>query len=148
MMTGPHGTPVRAFRRGIRQIGAGDWLPDYGATAVGAACQDPDTGRFWLTLDTGQDVEIRTRKLWVHRQYEAPVWMRDALEAYRSARDAREAMRESGAPAPTSVAGAAGSQAAWCQLEAEDFAAAYPAPRLADFIREAAASWRDGRVSA
>lgn len=145
MMPGPDGLEVRAYRRGVRQLAAGDYLPEHGSHVVGPGIQDPDTGRFWVTLDTGDDVEIRTRKVWVYRRYAAPEWMRDALAAYRSARDARDAVRESGAPAPSSVPGIAGSLASWSQLEPEDFARAYPAPRLADFIRDAAAAYRDGR---
>lgn len=125
-------------------MSSGDYLPDYGAHAIGDALEDPDDGSVWVTLETGQDVRVTTRKVWVHRRYAAPDWMRDALDAYRAARDAREALRESSAPIPAgAVAGAAGSLAAWCQLEPEDFSAAYPAPRLADFIRETCAARRE-----
>lgn len=144
-MTGPDGTPVTCYKRSARQVTAGDWLPDYGAHTVCAPVTDPDDGSLWLTLEDGRDVSLRARKVWLYRRYTAPEWMAGALEAYRSARDAREAMRESGAPAPTSVPGLAGSSAAWCQLEREEFERVYPAPRLADFIRDAAAAWRDGR---
>jgi hypothetical protein len=41
------------------------------------------------------------------------------------------------------VPGAAGSAAAYCQLEDDDFASAVPAPRLADFVRDAAAARRE-----
>ena len=145
MMPGPDGTDVRAYRRSRLQVTTGDYLPDYGAHIVCPSVTDPDTGSVWVTLDDGRDVELRTRKVWTYRRYTAPDWMRDALEAYKGARDAREAMRESGAPAPSSVPGIAGSQVAWCQLERADFDAAYPAPRLADYIRDAAAAWREGR---
>lgn len=144
LMTGPDGPEVTAYRRSVRQVTTGDYLPDYGAHAVAAAVEDPDDGAHWVTLDTGQDVRVTTRKVWVYRRYSQPDWMRDALDAYRAARDAREAIRESSAPIPAgAVAGAAGSLAGWCQLEPADFTAAYPAPRLADYIREAAAARRE-----
>jgi hypothetical protein len=144
LMTGPDGAEVRAYRRGVRQVTTGDYLPDYAAHVVAPACADPDDGSHWLTLDDGRDIRVTTRKLWVFRRYTAPDWMADALDAYRSARDAREAARESGAPIPAgAVAGANGSAVGWNQLEAEDFREAWPAPRLADYIREAAAARRD-----
>jgi hypothetical protein len=143
-MTGPDGLEVTCYRRSARQVRTGDYLPDYGAHAVADALDDPDDGAVWVTLETGQDVRVTTRKVWLFRRYAAPAWMSDALEAYRAARDAREATRESAAPIPAGVvAGAAGSLASWCQLERADFDAAYPAPRLADFIREAAAARRE-----
>lgn len=142
MMTGPDGTDVKCYRRTVRQVRPGDYLPEHGATVTADPLEDPDGG-VWLALDNGADVLVKTRRVWLHREYTAPEWMSSALEDYRAARDAREATRESSAPVPAGlVAGAAGSLAAWCQLEAEDFAAAYPAPRLADFIREAAAARR------
>jgi hypothetical protein len=142
-MPGPDGAGVVAYRRSSRQIRPGDWLPEYGAHAIGDALEDPDDGSLWVTLETGQDVRVTTRKVWMFRRYAAPDWMRDALEAYRSARDARDALRESSDPIPAGiVAGAAGASCAWNQLERDDFNAACPAPRLADFIRDAAAARR------
>lgn len=139
MMPGPDGHDVKCHRRAARNTRAGDWLPEHGARAVGDPLTDPETARIWLTLDTGADVEFTPRgKVWLYREYDAPAWMADAVTAYRAARDAREALRESGAPVPTSVAGSAGSGVACYQLERADFDRAYPAPRLADFIREAA----------
>lgn len=144
MMPGPDGRPVKCYRRSARQVTTGDYLPEHGAHVVAPAVEDPDDGAQWVTLDDGRDIRLTTRKVWLHRTYDAPAWMSEALTAYRSARDARDAMRESSQPIPAgAVAGAAGSSAAWCQLEADDFARAYPAPRLADFIREAAAARRE-----
>lgn len=146
VMPGPTGADVTCYKRSARQVQAGDWLPDYGAHTVGPAVEDPDDSAQWLTLDDGRDIRVVTRKVWLFRRYAAPEWMGDALAAYRSARDAREALRESSQPIPAgAVAGAAGSSAAWCQLEPEDFTAAYPAPRLADYIRDAAAARRGDR---
>lgn len=143
-MTGPDGIEVRCFYRRAANLASGDYLPDYSGHVIGGPVTDPETGEHWVTLDTGADVSFTPRrKVWIFRRYEAPEWMREAVENYRAARDAREAMRESSAPAPTSVAGAAGSLVAWCQLERSDFDAAYPAPRLADFVREAAAARRE-----
>lgn len=145
-MAGPDGSEVTAWRRGARNARPGDWLPEHGGHVAAEPLTDPETGRVWLTLDTGADVDTSPRgKVWIHRRYDAPAWMTDALDAYRSARDAREALRESGHVVPTSVPGAAGSSAACHQLERSDFDAAYPAPRLAEFIREAAAAYRAGR---
>lgn len=138
-MPGPDGVPARCYRRTVRQVRAGDYLPDHGGHVIAAPVADPDDGSVWVALDTGTDVQLTGRKVWILRKYDAPAWMADALEAYRCARDARDATRESGAPIPAgAVAGAAGSAVAWCQLEPDDFRRAYPAPRLADFIREAA----------
>lgn len=142
-MPGPDGHDVTAYRRSVRQIAAGDFLPDFRAHAIAPAVPDPDDGSHWLTLETGQDVRITTRKVWVVRTYAAPAWMAEALTAYRAARDARAAARESGAPAPAyAAAGTAGAGIAWNQLTDEEMAAVWPHPRLADFIREAAAAYR------
>ena len=144
MMVGPDGADVKCFRRAARNARPGDWLPEYGARVVAEPVTDPESGRHWLTLDDGRDVEATPRgKVWLFRQYDSPAWMAEAVTAYRAARDAREALRESGHVVPTSVPGAAGSAVACYQLEPGDFDAAYPAPRLADYIREAAAARRD-----
>lgn len=143
MMTGPNGEKVRCFRRAARNVQTGDYFPEYGARVVAAPLTDPETGRHWVTLEDGQDVEFTPRgKVWLFREYAAPEWMADALADYRAARDARDAMRESSAPVPTSVAGANGSNVSCSQLEDDDFNRAFPAPRLADFIRAAADSRR------
>lgn len=142
MMMSPAGDMVRCFRRRVANVQSGDWFPEHGAHVVGGPVVDPDDGSQWVALDDGTEVRFTARaKVWLWRRYTAPEWMTDAVDAYRAARDARDAVRESSAPAPTSVAGASG--VAWCQLEADDFTAAYPAPRLADFIRDAAAARRD-----
>lgn len=144
VMPGPDGAGVTVYKRSARQVVAGDWLPDHGAYAAGDALTDPDDGSVWVTLDDGRDIRVTTRKVWLHRTYTAPPWMTTALDAYRAARDARNATRESTDPIPAGVvAGAAGSLASWCQLEDDDFRVAYPAPRLADFIRDAAAAMRE-----
>lgn len=153
MMPGPDGVEVRCYRRSARQVRSGDWLPEHGRYALTDAVTDDD-GRHWVTLsDTAgdwsavsdDDVVTFTRrgKVWLYRQYRAPDWMAAAVESYRAARDAREALRESGQLVPTSVPGVAGSSVAMYQLERADFDAAVPAPRLADFVRDAAAARRE-----
>lgn len=58
-------------------------------------------------------------------------WWRELVTAtYRDARDAREALRESGQPAPASIAGAAHSGAAYYQLSDAEFAEAHPPVRF------------------
>jgi hypothetical protein len=144
IMPGPDGVDVTCYKRSRRQVTTGDYLHDYGAHAVSDAVDDPDDGSSWVTLDDGRDIRLTVRKVWLFRRYAAPAWMTEALETYRAARDAREALRESSEPVPPGlVAGAANSGVAWCQLETADFNAAYPAPRLADFIRDAAAARRE-----
>jgi hypothetical protein len=142
-MPGPAGTMVRCYRRSIRQVRAGDYLPDHGGSVLAAPVADPEDSSVWVALDTGTDVQLTGRRVWLYRTYEAPEWMSTALEAYRAAVLARESARESSEPVPAGlVAGTSGSLAAWCQLEDSDFRAAWPAPRLATFIREAAAAAR------
>lgn len=158
MMPGPDGNQQSCYRRSARQIRAGDWFPELERFALTDATTDQD-GRHWVTLTdvpgdwsrvTDDDVvEFTPRgKAWLFREYVAPAWMAHAVETYRSARDAREALRESGRLVPTSVAGAAGSGVAFYQLEPADFDLAVPRPRLADFIRSAAADYRAERVPA
>lgn len=55
-----------------------------------------------------------------HRKWCSPHHATLVLE-YRDARDAREALRESDTPVPTTVPGAAGAGVAYYQLEAADF---------------------------
>lgn len=142
-MTGPDGVEVTAYKRSARQVTAGDYLPDYGAHAVTDATEDPDDGAQWVTLDDGRDIRITTRRVWLYRRYTLAGWQRDAVAAYRDARDARNALRESGAPIPAGVvAGTAGAAIGAYQLSDAEFSAAYPAPRLADFLRDAAAARR------
>lgn len=138
MMPGPHGTPVSCYSRTARQVTAGDWLPDYGAHALTDAVTDPDDGAVWFTLDDGRDIQHTRRKVWLHRRYELAGWQRDAVSAYRDARDARNALRESGQSITAGVAGTAGANVGAYQLSDAEFAEAYPAPRLADFLRDAA----------
>lgn len=141
-MPGPDGAPVRTFYRVVGQLRAGDWLPDYGAHITGAPVTDPDDGSVWVPLDTGVDVRITRRKAWVYRVYDAPAWVRDALDCYRDARHAWEALRESSTPVPTTVPGASGGNVVCYQLEADDFRRAFPPPRFADYVRAAAHAQR------
>jgi hypothetical protein len=142
-MPGPDGQEVTAYKRSARQVTAGDWLPDYAAHAVTDAVEDPDDGTHWLTLEDGRDVHVTTRKVWIWRRYTLAGWQRDAVTAYRDARDARNALRESGDPIPAgAVAGTAGAHVGAYQLTDAEFASVYPAPRLADFLRDAAESRR------
>jgi hypothetical protein len=146
MMRGPEqsGAVVKCFKRGARNVVAGDWLPEHDATVI-VAPYVADDGRVWVSLDNGSDLDFTPRgKVWLYRRYSAPAWMAAAVEDYRHARHAWEALRESSDPIPAgAVAGASGSGVAWCQLEDSDFRAAMPAPRLADHIRAAAAARRD-----
>jgi hypothetical protein len=134
-MPGPHG-PVTAYKRTVRQVRAGDWLPDYAAHALTDAVEDPDGG-VWLTLEDGHDERVTVRKVWLYRRYRLAGWQRDAVAAYRDARDARYALRESGTIVPAGVvAGTSGGDIACYQLSDAEFATAYPPVRLADFLRE------------
>jgi hypothetical protein len=60
--------PVTAYKRSVRQVAAGDWLPDYAAHAVTDAVEDPDDGTHWLTLEDGRDVHVTIRKVWIWRR--------------------------------------------------------------------------------
>jgi len=125
-------------------IRTGDYLPEHDAHAAGAGMVDPETGSVLVPLSTGADVALPALvPVTVRRDKRAPEWVQTAAADYRSARDAWEAGRESGRPAPTSVPGIAGSSVAMCQLEPADYAAHVPAPRFADFLREHAARRRD-----
>lgn len=68
---------------------------------------------------------------------------RHVIDDYRAQRDAREALRESGALAPTSVAGVSGSSAAFHQLEAEEFNEHVPAVTFREWLIEWGESRRD-----
>lgn len=62
-------------------------------------------------------------------------WWRDLVTAtYRDARDARDALRESGAAASGRVAGTAHSLASWSQLSDQEFAEAVPPVRFQDVL--------------
>lgn len=137
-MPGPTGRDVTAYKRSARQVTAGDYLPEYGAHAITDAMPDPDGG-VWVTLEDGRDIRITVRKVWLYRTYALADWQRDAVRAYRDARDARYALRESGAPVPAGiVAGAGSASVAYFQLSDDDFRRVCPAPRLSDFLRAAA----------
>lgn len=56
------------------------------------------------------------------------------VSEYRDQRDAREALRESGALAPTSTPGAAGSAVAFYQLEREEFDRLVPAVTFKEWL--------------
>lgn len=143
-MPGPDGREVTAYKRSARQVRAGDYLPDYGAHAVTDACEDPEDGAQWVTLEDGRDIRVTVRKVWLVRRYELAGWQSDAVRAYRDARDARNALRESSAPIPAgAVAGTSGAPIGYCQLTDGEFAAVCPTPRLADYLRDAAAARRE-----
>lgn len=147
MMTGPNGTEVRCYSRSARQVTAGDWLPDYAGHAVSDAVADPDDSSVWWTMDDGRDIRHTRRKVWLHRRYELADWQRDAVRTYRDARDARNALRESFTPVPAgAVAGTSGAAIGYYQLSDAEFASVHPAPRLADFLRDAATARREVTV--
>jgi hypothetical protein len=118
-------------------IRPGDYLPEHDAHAAGAAMVDPDTGSVLVPLTSGRDIELAPLEpVQVRRDRHAPEWVQVAAADYRAARDAWEAGRESGRPAPTSVPGIAGSGVAMYQLEPGDYAAHVPAPMFRDFLRD------------
>lgn len=129
----PDGSRLAA---GIRD---GDIIAGRG-TVLGAPVTDPDTGNLWVTVagaDGTTDIELAPSDVVdVARVRRAPAWIQAAAADYRAARDTWEAARESGMPAPSSVPGVAGSNASMMQLEPGDYAAAYPRPRYADFVRD------------
>lgn len=59
---------------------------------------------------------------------------RALVREYRDARDARDALRESDQLAPSGVAGTAGGQVAYYQLEPDDFDAAVPPVLFKDWL--------------
>lgn len=61
---------------------------------------------------------------------------RRLVEQYRDARDAREALRESATPAPSTVPGISGSGVVMAQLEPGDFAVHVPPVLFKDWLRE------------
>ena len=65
---------------------------------------------------------------------------RAMIDEYRAARDARDALRESNMPAPTSVPGVAHSGVAMHQLEDDDFATHVPAVTFREWLIEWGAS--------
>lgn len=135
-VTLPDGTTVTAWRRSARQIRAGDYLPEYGASALGCVT-DEESGRHHVALDDGRDVELTRRaKVWLYRDYRGASWLSEASAAYRQDLAAREALRESDVMAPTSVPGIAGAAVSMSQLEPEDFDAHVTAPVWADYVRE------------
>jgi hypothetical protein len=79
----------------------------------------------------------------------APLWIREASAAYRDARDAWEAARESCTVlAPTAVPGGAGASVCMAQLDDATVAEFVPAPVFKDFLRDAAAKVRAERAAA
>lgn len=62
-------------------------------------------------------------------------WWRDLVtRTYREARDARDAMRESGALATGAIAGTAHSDAAWYQVSDDEFDQAVPPVTFRDVL--------------
>lgn len=134
MMTGPEasGAVVKCWRRGAANIQAGDWLPEYGAHVLTAPIEDPTSNReaWWVTLSDGRDVSFTRRgKVWLYRQYAASPWVAQATEEYRDARLAWERDRE--------------NVALGYATEMREYGQERPAPRLADFLRQAAAARRE-----
>lgn len=132
MMAGPEssGAVVKCYRRRAANVQPGDWLPEYGAHVAVPALADPETGAWWLTLTDGRDLEFTPRgKLWLFREYAAPEWMAAAIADYRDARAAWELARE--------------AVAIGYATEEREYAETHTAPRLAEFIRDAAAARRE-----
>lgn len=139
--------PARAAgkMRAVGTVRDGDILPT--GVVAGDPVTDPDTGRVWVTVRdaAGELVDHEygpADELDVIRPRRAPAWVAAAAADYRDARDAWAAGRESSLPAPTSVPGVAGSSASMMQLTDDEYAAAFPRPRYADFVREHAARIR------
>lgn len=66
---------------------------------------------------------------------------REMIEAYRDVVHAREALRESDTPAPSSIAGIAHSGVVCSQLEREDFDRAFPLVSFRDWLVD----WHESR---
>lgn len=134
----PDGSSAQAWRRSARQIRAGDYLPEHGASALAASVYDDTSRRHLVALDDGRDLELTRRaKVWLVRDYRGASWLSAASAAYRQDVAAREAMRESGAIlAPSSVPGVAGAAVAMNQLEADVFDEHVPAPQWREYVRE------------
>lgn len=142
----PAARPARSGRmRAAGTVRDGDILPT--GVVAGDPVTDPDTGRVWLTVrdaagELADSEHAADALLDVIRPRRAPAWIAAAAADYRDARDAWAAGRESSLPAPTSVPGVAGSSASLMQLTDDEYAAAFPRPRYADFVREHAARIR------
>lgn len=61
---------------------------------------------------------------------------RRLVDGYRDARDARDALRESDAPAPVGVTGTNGAHVSMAQLEDEEFARHVPPVLFKDWLIE------------
>lgn len=126
----------------------GDTLGD-GSRVVCPPVTDPETGEVWVTTDQAGVHQDTAYPAGVplpgvtRAPRTAPAWVAEASAEYRSARDAWEAMRESGAIVPTSVPGTAGGQCAMYQLSPAEYAEHVPAPRYTDFLVEYAARLRE-----
>jgi len=70
---------------------------------------------------------------------------RELVLAYYDQRDARDALRESSLPAPSSVAGSAGSGVTMMQLEDDDFDAAVPRVTFKMWLEQHARDREDDR---
>lgn len=137
----PDGAALPAYVR------AGDVLTGHGVV-VADAIADPETGATWVVVRSADgalvDVELPAGEpVDVVRKRVAPAWVQAAAADYRGARDAWEAARESGRPAPSSVPGAAGANVSMMQLEDADYRAHVPAPRFAEFLADHAARMRE-----
>lgn len=141
MMPGPNGTDVSCRRYGVGNLDTGDYCPEYGARVLAPAVFDDTSNRWLLPLDDGRDIELTRRaKAWANRDYTGRGPLAAASTAYREAVAAREAMRESDMPVPTSVPGAAGSNVSMYQLDRETFDTHVPAPVWSDYARNAMAA--------
>lgn len=133
----PDGSTAQAWRRSAWQIRAGDYLPEHGASALAASVYDETSRRHIVALDDGRDIELTRRaKVWLIRDYRGASWLSAASAAYRADMAARDALRESGALAPSSVPGIAGAPVTMAQLERETFEEHVPAPVWRDYVRE------------
>jgi hypothetical protein len=116
---------------------AGDYLPDYGASALAASVWDETSRRHIVALDDGRDVDLTRRgRVWIVRDYRGKSWLSAASAAYRAECVARDMLRESGQLAPSSVPGMAGAPVTMAQLEPAEFDTHVPAPVWRDYVRE------------
>ena len=137
IMPGPDGVPVKCYRRRAANILPGDYLPEHGAHVVTEPLTDPDDGAYWVALDDGREIRFTARgKAWLFRTYAAPAWLLEARDAWRAAYDdgwhvrSLANLRRRRCPALPIAASRVISSSG------TDYRRAFPAPRLADFVRE------------